>query len=145
MPPPIATAPPLGPLLSKPKIFFVTVMFGVLVRAHRLFGFTTGALMAFLVLWFPSLIYMTYTLPCEMSSPTTVNTLRLSTLLSRSQLQIPSTTPASDLMRESTTLSFGIITSMVPIQQKADTLGSSVIRIPILILQLLCLGLGYGD
>lgn len=78
--------------------------------------------MAFLVLWFPSLIYMTYTLLCEMSSPTTVNTLRLSTLLSRSQLQILSTTPASDLMRDSTTLSFGIITSMVPIQQKAEGL-----------------------
>jgi hypothetical protein len=75
----------LGPPLSKPKIFFVVDIYDVLVQDPPLFGSTTGAFMVLLVHWFLSLTFMTSTYQLKMFSPSTDNTLRLSTLTFPSQ------------------------------------------------------------
>jgi len=83
MPPLTVVALPLGPLLLKPKMFFVVVIFGVRVQDPPLYGSKTGAPMVLLVHRFLSLTFMTFISPWEMSSLIMVNTPRLFTLTSR--------------------------------------------------------------
>jgi len=63
MPPLTVVALPLGPLLLKPKMFFVVVIFGVRVQDPPLYGSKTGAPMVLLVHRFLSLTFMTFISP----------------------------------------------------------------------------------